>query len=343
MRQKPLTYVPAETPLGAASTLDLRVDGARWREVADFLDAGPRDHVYKTITADDDTITAVFGDGIQGARPSRGTENVNAVYRVGIGRPGNVVEGRLTQLLTRPLRVSAVTNPLPATGGVDRDSIEQARQNTPIGVASMGRLVSLADYEDFACARAGIGKAVARRLSDRRRQVVHLTIAGAQGAPIDVESDLFQMLRRSLADWGDPHRPVVVQVFSDAVVLANIGVRIDADRSWDLTEPVIRAALSNAFCFDRRALGQDVLASEVIATVQAVPGVSYVDLDGLAAVDSASAPAALGRLAGALTGPVPVRLPMGNAVFDGNMFQPARLGVIEATLPETVLLREIRS
>jgi hypothetical protein len=343
LRQKPLTYLPADTPLGAADTLELRVDGVRWYEQPDLLDGGRRDHVFATTTADDDTTTVVFGDGERGARPPTGTENVTAVYRKGIGREGNVAGNRVSQLLSRPMRVSGVVNPLPTSGGVDRDTLDQARANTPIGARSLGRLVSLADYADVARARAGIGKASARRRSEGRRSDVHLTIAAAGGAPMDTDSDAFVTLRRSLATWGDPQRPVVLALRRLSLLIISAGVRIDPDRSWDLVEPAMRGALVDAFSFDRRALGQDVLLSEVIAAVQAVPGVAYVDVDALVAVDESTPPAKLADLAKSLAGPPPARLPMPLADVDRTTgaLVPAAVGVVSPTVPQTLLLREI--
>ena len=75
-------------------------------------------------------------------------------------------------------------------GQSDRD---QARQNAPLAVTALDRLVSTQDYADFARTFAGIGKASATRLSDGRHQLVHVTIAGADDVPSDRNSDLALM------------------------------------------------------------------------------------------------------------------------------------------------------
>ena len=96
-----------------------------------------------------------------------GLENVKARYRSGIGAAGNVDVGQLTNLLTRPLGVTGVTNPLPATGGADRDNRDQARERVPIALLALDRLVSVADFAGFARAFAGIrqgdGSGIERR------------------------------------------------------------------------------------------------------------------------------------------------------------------------------------
>ncbi len=48
---------------------------------------------------------------------------------------------------------------------------------------------------------------------------------------------------------------------------------------------LLRAALLDAFSFERRNLGQPVYSSEVLSVMQQVAGVVYVDLDILDAIN----------------------------------------------------------
>ena len=63
--------------------------------------------------------------------------------------------------MTRPLGVKSVTNPIAAAGAQDPQARDDARVNAPLTVRTLDRIVSLSDYEDFARAFAGIGKAMA--------------------------------------------------------------------------------------------------------------------------------------------------------------------------------------
>src|SRR5205823_11995664 len=65
-------------------------------------------------------------------------------------------------------------------------------------------------------------------------------------------------------------------------------VAVDADHSFDLVEPLIRAALLDRLSFAARELGQPAYLSEVIATAQAVPGVDHVDVEAFAGVGANS-------------------------------------------------------
>ncbi|MDR7275496.1 putative baseplate assembly protein [Catenuloplanes atrovinosus] len=296
--QGPLTWLASATPLGASSTLEVRVDGVRWHEVESLAGRGPDERVYTTRADDEGRTLVTFGDGSHGARLPTGYQNVRAAYRVGIGRDGNVDPDRITQLLTRPLWVSAVTNPVPATGGANPDGPGQARRNIPLSVTALDRLVSVADYEDFARARAGIGRAAARRIRTGEREVVHVTVAGVDDVPL---GDL-RALRASLATYGDPQLPVRVAARELVLLVLAARVKVQPDHAWELVEPAVRRALLDRLGFDRRELAQPAYLSEAIAAAQAVPGVDWVDVDLFGGVPGSLSPADLDDLAATLAG-----------------------------------------
>lgn len=279
LKQPPLTHVSASTPSGVASTLKAYVNEIEWHEQDTLAGLGPRDRAFVTKTGNDDVTQLIFGNGEQGARLPTGVENVRAVYRNGIGRPGNVLAGQISLLQTRPLGVKEVINPLRASGGADRESLDLARENTPLAVMALDRLVSLQDYADFARTFAGIGKAAARRLSDGRREFVQVTIAGADDIPIDLNSDLYLNLCAALRKFGDPSLPVGVDVRELIVMVLSAKVRLAPDYVWDPVAARIRARLLEVFGFGKRALAQPVALGQIIATIQNVEGVDYVDVD----------------------------------------------------------------
>ncbi|MGH9832641.1 MAG: putative baseplate assembly protein [Blastocatellia bacterium] len=287
LKQSPLTYLAAPTPTGTESTLEVRVNDVLWHEAGNLFTLGQNDRNYITKTGDDAKTTVVFGNGERGARLPTGSENVKAVYRFGIGKPGNVSAEQIKLPLTRPLGVKDVINPLPASGGADRETRDQARRNAPIGTLALDRLVSVQDYADFARTFAGIGKASARRLSDGFREVVHLTIAGAGDVLIDQTSDLYRNLILALKRFGDPSLPFEVDVFERVLLVISAKLKIHPDYLLESVKPKIKEALLEKLEFDSRELGQDVTQSEVISVIQSVPGVIYVDLELLDSVDEA--------------------------------------------------------
>ncbi|MGW0630288.1 putative baseplate assembly protein [Streptomyces sp. NPDC002758] len=347
LRHGPLTQVAAPTPSGTLSTLRVRVGAVDWHETTTPVTAGPGDHAYNTATGDDQLTTVVFGDGVHGARLPTGIENVTAVYRTGIGRLGNTPAGRITLLATRPAGVRDVVNPVPATGGADPDGRDQARRNAPLGVTALDRLVSVRDHQDFARTFAGIGKAAAVRLSDGRRQLVHVTIAGIDDVPITPASPLYAGLVQAFHRYGDPQLPVQLAVRELLALVVGGQVRVAPDYRWEEVEPRVRAALLAAFGFGRRELGQDALLSEAFTVIQGVEGVDYVDIDIFTAVDEALLLAALGR-DGGLYGLLdrrqrvtaePARTDPA-ATDPGRRIRPAQLAVLDPRVPDALILTE---
>ncbi|MFH9617413.1 putative baseplate assembly protein [Streptomyces pratensis] len=308
--QAPLTWLPADNPLGAAPVLDVRVDGLLWHRVDSLAGRGPRERVYVCGAAGGRT-TVTFGDGVHGARLPTGHENVRARYRFGTGRAADVRADRVTQAVTRPLGVTGVTNPLPATGGADADGPGRTRSAIPLAVSALDRLVSVADYEDFARSRAGIGQAAARELFDGRRRVLHVTVAGVQDIPIAGNAAALTALRSSLARYGDSRLPVRVQVREPVLLLIGAKVKVARDHSWQTVEPMLRRALLSRFGSSRRELGSPAHLSDVLVTAHSVPGVEHVDVDVFGGVPASLTPDGLPALADTLAAPrttVPARL-----------------------------------
>lgn len=287
LRRAPLTFLPAVTTSGVQGTQAIRVNDVRWSAVDSLLDAGATDRAYEMATDEFGVATFAFGDGVFGARLPSGQGNVRAIYRAGIGAVGNVGAAQINQPVTRPLGVIGVVNPLAATGGADRDGGERIRANAPLAAQSLApsaRLVSMADYGYFARRFAGVGQAAVRKLADGAFECVHVTLAGVGDAPLRDVDDLVASLDASYSEFGDPVLPVVIQVRELVALFIQARVAVSPERDWKLVEQAIRTRLLDTFSFERRRLGQSVYLSEVIAAIQCVDGVDWVDVDMLGGV-----------------------------------------------------------
>lgn len=300
LSQSPLTYVSAPTPSGASSTLTVQVNQLDWTEVNDLAEATPTDRVFITRQDDSGNTTVIFGNGVQGRRLPTGTSNIKATYRYGMGSGGNVAAGQISQLANMPLGAQGVTNPLPATGGADADPIDRARVNAPIAVMALDRLVSVADYANFTRTYAGIGKAVSAKLTDGRRQLVHITIAGAEDIPVDTNSDLYANLLLSLKTFGDPSLPVEVAICRVRLLVMAATIGLMSGYVWDDVVPNVTSALEAQFAFDARALGQPAYLSEAVAAAQQVEGVAWVNFTTFDSVAQSTTAAQLAGLAASL-------------------------------------------
>jgi predicted phage baseplate assembly protein len=279
LKQLPLTFRAAPTELGAKSELTVRVDDIAWKEHDTLFGTAPHDRVFTVMTDEQGRTFVQFGDGARGARLPSGVNNVRAQYRKGLGVAGNVAAESLTQLTVRPLGVKGVSNPRRAEGGTDPESADHARQSMPLMTRTLGRAVSVLDYEDFARAYSGIAKARAQVLHLHTGPTVVITIAGPNGTAISMDSPIWINLREALAASGDPH--VGVRLLAHRASTFRIGLKVKRDPDYEAGAVLgaVDAALRTYFAFDARDLGQPVQQSDVIAVVHRVPGVVAIDLD----------------------------------------------------------------
>jgi hypothetical protein len=353
LKQSPLTFVSAATPDGVQSTLSVRVNQVEWHETRNFAFVGATARSFITRTDDSGVTTVAFGDGSHGARLPSGVENVTAVYRNGIGTPGNVNAQQVSLLASKPLGVKAVINPLPASGGADAETRDDARANVPLAVMALDRLVSVSDYADFSRTFGGVGKAIATRVGDG----VQVTIAGVADAPIDTTSDLYRNLLQALQQYGDPLLPLQLDVRERVALTLSAKVGLAADYAWEWMEPVLRAALLDAFGVARRRLAQSVYLSEIVGCMQAVRGVAWVNVDQFGSLDEATVLAGFGdkpaagdgtitRLADASSSvarstALPSRVTAWPARHDRDgMLRAAQLVGFVVDVPDTLLLQE---
>jgi Baseplate J-like protein len=344
LKQPPLTYVSAPTISGVESTLVVRVNDVKWHEAGSLVALEPNDRKFITRTDDEAKTAVVFGNGIQGARLPTGQENVKATYRNGIGRPGNVKAGQITLLNTRPLGVKDVINPIRASGGADKETRDQARKNAPLAVMALDCLVSTQDYTDFARTFGGVGKSAAARLTDGRRQIVCVTIAGADDIPIETTSDLYRNLYSALHRFGDPFLPIRLQVRELLALVVSAKVRIDPDYLWEALEPKIRSAMLDAFGFEKLELGDDLLLSNAIKIIQGVTGVTYVDVDVFDTISEA-------QLLNGLDNSTAANLKLNDRILieparvvhsNVSNILPAQLAYLTPEVPDTLILQELK-
>jgi uncharacterized phage protein gp47/JayE len=294
LKQSPLTYVQAPTPTGRKSTLQVVANSVAWTEVPSLYQQNPSASVFATLNESDGSTDVLFGDGVEGATLPTGQNNIQANYRVGSGSQGNVAAGTITTLIDRPLGVSGVTNPQTATGGQDPQSVDDVRANAPQTVLTLGRAVSIADYQNYAATFAGIAKAQTLWIPGGKSRGVFLTVAGVGGAALPPGNPTLTNLVTSLQNYGNPLIPISAQSFLET--LFGLSAELAYDPAYD--QPSVQAAvqemLATNYSFTNRTFGQGVTADEVAADIQGVPGVVAVNVSSI----TPGATSAAGDLAG---------------------------------------------
>jgi hypothetical protein len=172
-----------------------------------------------------------------------------------------------------------VNNPFAASGAEDPEDLGGARDNAPLTVRTLDRIVSLQDYEDFARSFAGIGKAKVTSIWDGESEIIHLTVADANGD--EVVSPLYDNLLAAIKAARDPYQPVMLETFDSLRFFVSAKILIDSDYLWEKIKSRTESELIDKFSFESRSIAQPVSAAEVIEVMHSVEGVVAVDLDEL--------------------------------------------------------------
>lgn len=284
LKQKPLTYIASSaSATGAESTLEIRVNDIKWKEASTLFGKSSTDRLFVSRAEDDGTTYIQFGDGITGTRLPSGAENIRAKYRVGVGLEGEVKAGQLSLLMTPQLGIKSVVNPLPATGAEEPEAPENIRNNAPLTVLTLDRIVSVLDYENFTSAYAGIGKARADLMWRGEDRIVHLTVASASEGAID--HLLKERLSNAINDARHENFPVEINSYEKLLFNVVVKIKVQQDYLEEKVKSKVKDKLLTSFSFAARSFGQSIRPSEIIAAIQSVEGVIAVDLDKIGGQD----------------------------------------------------------
>ena len=280
------TPVPAITSLISTDPNSGQLTEWSLADGQNLLDEGvdPLTNKFIVEVENDGTAYLLFGDGVNGAKPASG-DTFTVIYRVGNGTSGNVGRDTITLIDIPPgvTNIDGVTNPLPAWGGVDPETVEHVRQSAPVAFQTQKRAVTAADYEALTMAYQGVQRAAATLRWTGSWHTVFITVERDQQVAVDdgfiaeLEAylDGYRMAGVDLEVQDGVRVPLLIQMKVCAAadyVAADVQNALLAVFNADVT-PDGSPGLFNASRFD---LGQPFYLSPLIAAAQRVDGVSSV-------------------------------------------------------------------
>jgi predicted phage baseplate assembly protein len=128
-----------------------------WQEVDDFDKSGPDDPHF---VCDRNTGVITLGNGHHGRIAiAFGGPSGNVIarfYQSGGGIKGMVAAGAISEIQSYLPGIDSASNPFPAYGGGDEESIEDAKLRAPAELKSKGRAVTSEDFETLAKDTPGV-------------------------------------------------------------------------------------------------------------------------------------------------------------------------------------------
>jgi hypothetical protein len=319
-------------PLVTELTSELQSVVTDWTPRRDLLASGGDAPDFIVETENDGIALLRFGDDVHGQRPKPGPDDQHphrftATYRVGNGTPGNVGADTIAHIVSNASGVfNAVTNPMPAAGGVDPEDIEAARRDAPEAFRTQERAVTGADYAAAAERRADVQRAAATFRWTGSWYTVFITADRFSGAAVD--APFRDQLRRYLERFRMAGYDLAIDSprYAALDIALNICVKPDYFRSdvlhavqAELGSGVLPDGRLAVFHPDKFSFGQPVYLSPIIAAAQAVEGVEAVSVLKF----RRKAPPDAGSLA---NGVIPMsRLEIGQLANDPNFPERGRL------------------
>ena len=105
---------------------ELSVNDIVWTRVDNFLTSKPTDRHYRVQLEENDRPNFIFGDGVAGAIPPGGVNNVSVTYRWGAQDDGNVGADTIVVDKSGLALVNSLYNPRPATGWAEAEGASDA-------------------------------------------------------------------------------------------------------------------------------------------------------------------------------------------------------------------------
>ncbi len=280
-------------PASQAMQIDLRdvlpdirvtLGGEPWTPVPDLLNSGRFACEFVVETETDGTARLRFGDDILGRRPPADPAPT-ATYRVGNGNAGNIGAHAISRIISDNPRILRVWNPLPASGGVDPEAMEQARLFAPHAFRFQERAVTEADYVELATRRPDIQNARASMRWTGSWYTAFITPDRKGSCPVD---DRF---RQDLELYLDRYRLAGYDLEINTPLFSPLEILIQVCPKPGYFTSDVRQRLQEAFSNRQQAdgsrgffhpdnytFGTPVYLSKIYETALAVEGVAWVEV-----------------------------------------------------------------
>ena len=259
----------------AVPRIRLEGDGLDWTPMPDLLGANPSAAQFVVESGgefDDNALR--FGDGRLGRVPSDPVKDFAVHYVAGIGSAGNVGEGTLVEV--PGMTGVAATNPLPAEGAREPETLAAVRLAAPYAFKKNKRCAIAADYARKAEAFPGVQRATAYPVWASSWYSTFIVVDLLDGVALDAR------FAEALLAFIEPERMMGADlaIVEPRRVPLDIALRVclaDGYRSREV-ETALRKVLGRGGFFhpDRFSFGDPVYLSALIAAAAAVPGVDHV-------------------------------------------------------------------
>jgi hypothetical protein len=224
-----------------------------------------------------------FGDGEYGMLPRAGSV-LTAHYRTGTGTAGNIGADSLWHVVTAMGGIASIRNPLPARGGTDPEPVDQVRQDAPVAFRVQERAVTPSDYAMVTLRHPEVQRSTCTERWTGSWYTMFLTVDRTGGLPVDAvfEAEIRAHLERFRMAGHDleisPPSQIALDIVLTVCVLPDYyRADVEADVLAVLGSGRTPDGKAQFFHPDNLTFGTPIYLSALLAAVQAIEGVRYVE------------------------------------------------------------------
>lgn len=298
IQKAPLTFLLDESQTPAqVPELKLYIEGILWKQVDTLFSSRADDAVYIVRQDIEGDSWVQFGDGKTGARLPSGNNNVIAVFRTGNAAAG-FLEGDSKPKATGKLKELEDTYlPGEVVGGAEAEDEDKARIAAPGKLQSLGRIVSLADFEAEALAVPSVEKVRADWVAPLDVPLIRAVVLTKSS-----NTDSLNRVRNILMTYNRCRGPARYPILVESGNLHYIRLKVRVGYSAAYRPKDIKASVKSALgslgdeangiynkkgllAWQARRFAQDVHDSQIIGVIQQITGVTWVEVDALQKLD----------------------------------------------------------
>jgi len=254
-----------------------------------FSASGASDQIFEAIYDNSYNAFLRFGDGKVGASPPN-SSSYRVLYRVGGGSRGNLLSTTITSPIETVWSPGVVQSTSVATGGVDAETVDQAKLSGPLVFKQQDRLVTLGDYTSFVArfrsptGGSAIGTASTRKAFSSANIIDVFVLQKAtnlqlQKATLDYKAHLLEAMeqKKMLTDE--------LVIVDGLVRTLDILVTVYVDLSLIDYEETIKAeatqTIQGFFAYDRLGFGNSFIPEELNRNLFNINKVRYSTIDNV--------------------------------------------------------------
>lgn len=258
------------------NSVECYVNAILWNNESTLAFSLPNDNSYVQSVGNDQKMTVIFGDNVNGSIPPNG-DSIDVDYFTSLGTAGNLPENTviiLQSVISLPSGFSlSVTNPQRSSGGSDLQSLSDLKRLIPYSIRTLNRAVTEQDYKDLAMLVPGVAKS---GVSFQCGQVVKLYIAPVGGGL--ASNTLLTNVVNYFSDKDIVGKDIQAASAGEVKLILNINLKVKPNYNKVTTETEVRNSLLSFLSVTDQEINGELHIGDIYERIEEHPGTDWSEI-----------------------------------------------------------------